>query len=215
MASHRFVLFTLFCLLTAGLSPALAQEAEETTGHPEPGIISSSWVLDFEWETPKSIAITDPSGTVRWYWFMKYRVVNNTGQERLLVPEFDVSDDTGRIVAANQGISPMVYKEVARVINNPLLESPTQVVGRLLQGRDHARESVAIWKAPYEDVDEMTVFVGGLSGETASIPHPAPDRKGEMIQLRRSKMLQFAAPGYYENPQYQPLEISVERDVMR
>ncbi|QDU73033.1 hypothetical protein [Mucisphaera calidilacus] len=210
MTSFRVVLITLLIAVT----PALAQD-EPDTGHPEPGIISPSWVLDLQWDIPRTIAVKEPSGTVRWYWFMTYSVTNNTGDERLLVPEFDIADDTGRIIAANQGIAPTVYNEIERVIANPLLQSPTEAVGRLLQGKDHARDSVAIWRAPYEDIDEMTVFIGGLSGETATIAHPDPDREGETIQLRRTRMLRFSAPGFYDNPQFQPIELVEERDVMR
>ncbi len=203
------------CLLAGAMvcsTAAIAQEAE--VGHPEPDIISSSWVLDFEWDTPKAIAVADPAGKLTWYWFMTYKVTNHTGQERLFVPEFEVSDDTGRILAANRGIPPTVYAEVERVVGNPLLKSPTQAVGRLLQGDDFALESVAIWEAAYEDIDQMNVFVGGLSGETATIEHPDPDID-ETIQLRRTRMLTFSAPGFYESVQYQPIEIDVEQDVMR
>ena len=35
-----------------------------------------------------------------------------------------------------------------------------------LQGEDNARESVAIWPAPKHDVNNISIFIGGLSGET-------------------------------------------------
>ncbi|MEQ9453950.1 MAG: hypothetical protein RLN76_05075 [Phycisphaeraceae bacterium] len=193
---------------------AIAQDAEPVSGHPQPQIISTSWNLDFSFDTPKAIAVTDPAGVTRWYWFMTYKVANNTGQERLFVPEVDIADDNGRIVAANRSIPPAVYAEVERVINNQLLQSPTESVGRLLQGDDFARETYAVWEAPFEDADLLTVFIGGLSGETASIAHPDPEID-ERIQLRRTRMLRFSLPGFFENPQYQPVELIDERDVMR
>ena len=86
------------------------------------------------------------------------------------------------------------------------------VVGRILQGEDHARESVAIWPAGEEPVNEIRIFVAGISGETATAEHPI---SGEPVILRRTRMITYHLPGRPGTPQRQPVVFRGERDVMR
>ncbi len=181
--------------------------------YPEPAIVSPSWALDFTFDTPRPIAFTDVDGSTRWYWYMTYKVVNNTDEDRLLVPEITIATDTGQILPANHGVPATVFNQIKQQEGNPLLESPMEVVGEILQGEDYAKESVAIWPAFVDDVDQVTVFVAGLSGENTTIQDPAT---GEPVLLRRTTMLIFDTPGNHPvNPQKQPIELVEQTDVMR
>ena len=195
------------CLL-APLPPAPPASA----AHPEPSIVERAWTLDFEYETPEAIAVPSPDGGVDWYWFLPYRIANHTGEDQLFIPEIVIAEDTGQVVQANAGIPTRVFDAIQQRLQNDLLEGPYEVVGRILQGDDHAKESVAIWPNPTRDVDEFRLFISGLSGETQAANNPAT---GEEILLRRTKMLRYLTPGTDANPARQPIELVEETDVMR
>jgi len=85
-----------------------------------------------------------------------------------------------------------VFDTVDKSLGNSLLESPVTVVGRILQGEDHAKDSVLLWEAPGADVKWFRVFVAGLSGETTEITDPL---SGEALLLRKTLMSEYHTPG--------------------
>jgi hypothetical protein len=204
------------CLcLTLAAPDAFAQQA----GRPDvgtfatPRIASPSWQLDFDYQTPRPIAVQGLTGQTHWYWYLPYTITNNSAGDRLFVPNASVYTDTGQLITANLGIPPAVFNAVKDQLNNDLLEAPSQVVGEILQGPDYARDSVIIWPHFNEDVDAFTVFVAGLSGETATIEVPGSDQS-ELLQ--RTAALRFATPGNHPfNPQRQPVRDLGRDDVMR
>ncbi len=206
----------IFLLPCAAILLSCLFAAPYATAFPEPAMSSPSWVLDFEYKMPEAISIRDVEGRLRWFWFMPYKVANNTGEDRLFIPEITIADDQGSIVTAGQGIPVSVFPAIQSHLNNPLLESPIEVIGKIMQGEDYARESVAIWPVAEGDVDEMTVFVSGISGETTMIESPST---GEQILMRRTLMIRFATPGSPTgetlSPQKQPIVLVDEQYVMR
>ena len=179
---------------------------------PEAGAVPKGWQLNFTHDQPRTLAVTMPDGSVRWFWYMAYKVVNNTGEDRMFIPEFTIATDAGDIITAGQDVPAAVWPAVAEKLGNPLLESPADIVGKILQGPDYARESVAIWPVPDHDVDQMSIFVGGISGETATVVNPVT---GEQVLVRRSRMITYATPGTVVNPEDQPTKLLSETDVMR
>lgn len=179
---------------------------------PEPAAVSPSWNLDFEFGSPEPIAIEDVSGTTQWYWFMPYTVVNNSGSDQLFIPEATLATDAGDIISAGQNVPASLFPRIRQRLRNPLLLSPLEVVGRILQGEDYAKESVIIWPAFDHNVDELTLFISGLSGETQAATNPIT---GESVLMRRTLMLRYAMPGNPASPQSQPVQLVEQRDVMR
>ncbi|MEX1017086.1 MAG: hypothetical protein WDZ31_10110 [Phycisphaeraceae bacterium] len=200
--------FALFAILAA----VGCWQAQQAQAYPEPAIVSPSWNLEFEYRTPQAIAVEDVDGSPRWYWYIRYKVTNHTGDDRLFIPEITVATDTGKIIETGQNVPASVFARIKERERSPLLESPIDVVGRILQGEDYARESVAIWPAGREPVNELRIFVGGISGETANTEHPGT---GETVMLRRTRMLTYHLPGKPATPQRQPVVFRSERDVMR
>lgn len=239
------VLLVMLCVACASLLSPRSLEAQDdgASGVPQPELVTSSWMLTFSYDEPRTISIEQPDGSVKWYWYMTYevlndpRVLNNRRDTILFIPEIIVADDRGRIIHANRGVSPRVFNAIKELLGNNLLESPAQVPGNILPGEDFIKESVAIWPVSEEDVDEFSVFFGGLYGETCTVPHPVTgepmtetvtdprtgepvlDRSGEPMTrpmiLRRNRMLHFATPGTVQNPQRQSIELIEEADVMR
>lgn len=190
-----------------------AVSGDHATAYPEPAIVSPSWALDFTFKNPQPMAVHNAEGQVQWYWYMPYKVVNQTGEDRLFIPEITIATDSGRIITAGQNVPPSVFTIVKRkLLKNPLLENPMEIVGKILQGEDYAREGVAIWPAFGHDVDEFVVFFAGHSGENATVLNPIT---GEKVLMRRTMMLRFGSPGNHPSPETQPITLEQHTEVMR
>lgn len=184
---------------------------------PEPDLVPRSWEFEFEFKHPRPIAVKNLQGEYEWYWYMTYDVVNNTGQERLFIPEFTIATDKGDLVIAGKGISTSVFQAVKKHVGNDLLESPASVIGRILQGEDNGKESVIIWKAFGHNVEEVNVFVSGLSGETAVVKVPDPEDTSKTVEKLMTKTLQinYAFHGAPLKPEDQPVQPKGTKWIMR
>lgn len=180
--------------------------------YPTPSIPPKSWELDFSFAPPRPVAVTMPDGQIRWYWFMTYKIINNTGAERLFVPEVTIATDAGDIISAGRDVPSRVFDAIREQLANPLLESPAHVVGRILQGEDHARESVIIWPDFGHDVTRLKIFIAGLSGETQTVTNPLT---GQNTLLVKTLMIEFDLPGSAPTPQDQPVVFVGTQWIMR
>lgn len=200
---------------------------------PKPALVSPAWQLDFDFELPRALAVRSPRGGYDWYWYLRYRVTNPTDEVRYFAPEFTLVTDRGDIFPANFDIPATVFKAIKDRHGDPLLESPIKVIGNLLAGEDFAKESVVIWPAippkpdaqddtgsasqagspPVPvDIDRLSLFITGLSGEVARFKHPLTE---EVLLLRRTLQLDFAMPGNPQTPQDQIVNFLQRSEVMR
>ncbi len=236
------MLLASLLLWPAGLASAQDQSADEQDvgTFAQPAILSPAWELDLQVNTPNAIRVPDANGFDQWYWYAAYQVTNNSGEDRLFIPEIAVTDDNGRIVQANRRIPAGVYPAIAQRLGNPLLESPSNVIGRLLQGEDFAKESLAIWPASNRDVDEFTLFFAGADGETQELVSPSTgqvvmqpatdpitnepllDDEGNPqmrpVMVRRTRTFTYQAPGTLaptDDLRRQPVRLISEGVVMR
>ena len=65
------------------------------------------------------------------YFYMTYTVTNNTDQDVLLAPSFELSTETGADVVAGQGVPASVTRELLRRLDNPLLSDQVNMIGVL------------------------------------------------------------------------------------
>ena len=236
------LVLTAAATLSAATLPATAQssDGDQPGTFAQPSIVNPSWEFDLEVGRPNAIKVRDDRGVERWYWYLPYKVINNSGEDRLFVPEITVIDEKGRIVQANRRIPGEVFPAISQRLGNSLLLSPNDVVGRLLQGGDFAKESVAIWPASREDVDEMTIFFTGADGETQPLKSPSTgetlmepvvdpvtgepvldaDGQPEMrpMMVRRTRAYTYATPGTLgrsDDLQQQPVRLIDQTTVMR
>jgi len=198
----------ILIVLTLGFMPSMSL----LWAFEEPDIVLHAWQYDFSHQPPRPIAVSGIGRRVSWFWYITYKVVNRTGDERLFVPEVVIFTDSGKIFPAGRNVPAAAFDAVQKRVNNPLLESPTDIIGRILQGPDHAKEGVAIWPASAEDVDNITVFFSGLSGDTQAIQHPL---NGNRVVLRKTLMIDYDLPGTTKNIQNQPVISKGEKWVMR
>jgi hypothetical protein len=164
-------------------------------------IKGEKWTLDFKFENPEPIVITDPEkGEKQVYWYVVYTITNNTGGERSVVPVFTLYGDTGAVRKA--GLYPTVHDAIKKSRKIKFLENAVQVIGKIAQGEDSARTGVAIFAPLERETDHFTVFVEGLSGEYIERPdrtkkiEPGHLAEGDkLLRLRKTLALAFDLPG--------------------
>lgn len=188
--------------LTGLVSPAMA--------FPEPSAAGISWELTFSSQPLSVIGVEGIDGRTKWYWYFSYKVVNLTGEERLFVPKITLASEQGDIIAAGTNVPSGVYQAIKAKLGNSLIEPPAKAAGRLLQGVDFAMESLAVWPVLDHDVQSLTIFVGGLSGESKSV-----SLGGTESILTKTLMHSYDLPGDVAAPQMQTIVPSSRRWVMR
>ena len=125
-----------------------------------------------------------PGQAPQAYWYMTYRVTNNTGQEQLFLPVFEMLTREGKVHVSDKGVSPRVFDAIKDREGNRFLERRSKVEGTLRQGEAEAKDSVAIWKQPLDQMGEFTIFISGLSGEANTYKMD----NGKLVKLDPSKM---------------------------
>jgi hypothetical protein len=175
------VAFVLLCLSVGRVIGA----AGGTSGdYPEPSPYPVSWDLNFEHSTPKRILVSVPGQAPQAYWYVTYRVTNNTGQEQLFLPVFEMLTSDGKIHVSDRGVSPRVFDAVKDREGIRFLERRTKVEGTLNQGAAQAKDSVAIWKQPMDRMGQFSIFVSGLSGEANTYKMD----NGKLVKIDPAKM---------------------------
>lgn len=196
MKALNLLFISTLCVFTMAAIPI-----RETI--PEVAIAPRSWQLKFRFEDPQRVSVHVPGKRLPVvYWYMLYSVENPTDEEVYFYPEFDLVTDTLEVVKSGQGVSPAAFKAIFDRAGDPLLLPPEKVVGRLLQGRDHQRHGVAIWKDFDRKAKSFTVYVEGLSGEMVRWKNPVfdpekpvDDGNQRYYLLRKTLAIPYRLPG--------------------
>ena len=180
--------------MIAGLMAVLAFSPAQAA--PRPSEVPVSWEIEIHLETPQAIEVAvSGEGGVKRFWYLRFTVTNQTGEDRIFVPECTLYTDTGQILRAGQNVPTTVFKAVQKLYNDPLLTDLTGVTGKLLQGEDNAKTGVAIWPDFDPTAGMIDIFIGGLSGETAQVQLPTPiqvtemDAKGDLRVVEKDKAI--------------------------
>jgi hypothetical protein len=200
---------TLLLLLTAA---AVLLGTSRLPAYPEPAIVSKAWAITFTYSDPRPVSVRGADGQEKWYWCLPYKIVNSTDKELYFVPDFTVVTDDGRTVQAGMNMPAAAFAAAKRTLGNSLLEDPVKIVGKLLPGADNAKECVAMWPDFSRDVNQLTLFVGGLSGETQLVKNPDT---GAEVMLTKTLMLEYELPGQAPTPEDQPIVAKNKSWVMR
>lgn len=191
------ILRSLVALLLVGLlastvmetnTPISPRTAWGGTEAPVPSGRPPRWELRFKLNQDlRLIQIED-----RFYWFLTYIVTNRTKQDQIFVPSVVLYSDAGDIIRAGEGVPFGATRELLKLIANPLLESNTQIIGPIKQGREYAREGLVVWKAGSLDIDEVSIFFAGLSSETQVVRDPVT---GKNVVVRKTLHRLYKVPG--------------------
>lgn len=174
------------CLLGVGL-PAMAA--------PEPDPVPTRWQLYVETSPLSIISLPDDRGQTMPYFYMTYNVTNDSGQDLVFAPVFELADDEGRTVRGGRGVPGSVTQRLLDMLENPLLKDQVSVLGLLLQGNDNARQGLVVWPAENLNVDSIAVFCSGFSGETETVSFPMQNGAERSVLFRKTLMLAFDTPG--------------------
>lgn len=183
---------------------------------PEPDPLPQRWELDLE-VGPMRLATVEVDGEGALpYFYMTYRVTNNSGEDLQFAPSFDLGNEDGDVVRAGVDVPRQVRQHLLNLLDNPLLQDQIEIIGPLLQGRENAKDGLVIWPAVDLDADELVLYASGFSGETQIVPFTDPDT-GEVTEItfRKTYMVRYDTPGSLADRGSRPLEISSERWIMR
>ncbi|MCJ7544509.1 MAG: hypothetical protein MUP47_08105 [Phycisphaerae bacterium] len=185
-------------LRAAGLLAAamIALGVGQAVTAPKPAEIVTHWQLEASFGDILPIQVTaSGEGAPRTFWYMRYKITNTTGQDRVFVPEFILYTDTGELLRAGRNIPGSAFQAIKEVANDPLLLDLSDMAGRLLQGQENAKEGVAIWNDFDPSAAAFDVFVSGLSGETVELKLPKPirvketDAFGKQVEVVKDKII--------------------------
>tara|TARA_Y100000589_G_C27186073_1_gene642715 strand:+ start:620 stop:1183 length:564 start_codon:yes stop_codon:yes gene_type:complete len=156
---------------------------------PSPSAYSSKPELEF---TPGPLRIYRSAQNGKWYWYMTYEIENGTGADQIWVPSMVIYTDRGEILPCGKNVPSAVTDEILDRLGDPFLEPQYKIIGDLKQGRGNARTGLSIWPANRTDVNEISLFIAGLSSETAAVKDPIT---GEEVVLRKTLKRDYLIPG--------------------
>lgn len=203
----RTAVLAILALVLCGFS------ITEASAAPQPDAIPSRWEFDLR-PGPLRITTVHVEGQgPQAFFYMPYYVENNSGEDRFLAPRFELATEEGDIVRSGGSAVPrsVVQTLIAR-FQNQLLEDEISMLGPILQGPENAREGLVIWPAGELTVDEVTVYASGFSGETKQFVRPD---NGEIVVLRKTRMLRHATPGNIDVNSDRPFRRTMDRWIMR
>ncbi|NNF44766.1 MAG: hypothetical protein HKO59_17925 [Phycisphaerales bacterium] len=177
--------------------------------YPTPAAVPFRWELDFR---PGELRLyVDPVDGAA-YWYFNYAVVNRTGSDQIWAPSMVIFTDTGEILSSGEGVPSRVEETLRDLLGNPLLETQNEIIGDLHQGQEHARDGVVVWPARDTQVNELAMFVGGLSGETARVRNPLT---GDEVILRKTLRRDYLIRGNALARGSRPVELVDQSWVLR
>jgi hypothetical protein len=214
-------ILVLAALATVSLAPvAFSPQPAVAQSFRTPSPYPIAWQFDFTHSTPKRIVVKAPGDDIAYaYWYMTYKVTNNTREERMFLPLFELMTKEGKLIRANSNIPPAVFDTIKQREGNHFLEPPLQMHGVLRLGEDQARESVAIWREPHAEMGSFSIFVTGLSGESVTLK----DSDGNIMKkedgtpfiLRKTLRLNYIVRGDAIYPGEDDVNENPEEWVMR
>jgi hypothetical protein len=194
---------------TQPAAPPTDKGQDKAASYPKPLTVPQQWQFEIELGDFRPIAVRLPDKKEdQIFWYLRYTVTNRSGEDRIFVPEVILYTDTGEVTRAGKQTPLAVFDKIKALYNDPLMKAPSAMTGKLLQGEDNAKGSVAIWPDFDPNAGKVSVFFCGLSGETVSVKLPAPitvvepDWRGEehtvtkdTLLLVKTLELQYAIPG--------------------
>lgn len=206
-------------LTAVGMATFFAVTSGSAIAAPEPDPVPRKWQLTLE-TGPMRVMSVDVDGSgpepARLYYYLTYKVINNTGQDILFTPSFDMTTDEGDLQRSGRGVPGAATEQIVAALENKLLEDQISIVGMLLQGEENAKEGLAVWPVGTAHVRDVKVFARGFSGETRTIDVYDPKTKGTKREtFRKTLMLQYQPLGEARDMGAQELPRLDERWIMR
>ena len=196
-------------LALAALMVVVLSVCALAAGYPKPAAVPFRWELTFE---PGDLRLYRDPETSRYFWWFTYSVTNRTNNVQLWVPSLVLYTDTGEIIQAGKEVPTNVTEDLLDMMNNQFLEDQNTIIGDILQGKEHTKEGLVIWRANSLAVNEISLFIAGTSGETARVKNPID---GSEVILRKTMQRDYLIPGDATARGSEPAQLVTEEWVMR
>ncbi len=197
------------CLIAVVLTAVMSIAVNPTAlaAAPTPNPIPPRWELDFKvLHNLRLLRIGSDH-----YWFMTYQVTNTTGDDQTFVPDAVLYTDAGEIIQDAE-VDFSVTRTILNLLQNEFLESKTQIIGTLRQGKENAKDGLLVWKAQSLDIDHVSVFVSGFSSETQVAVNAST---GAESIVRKTLSLEYKVPGDPLGDVANPVMFHQQRWIMR
>jgi len=177
--------------------------------YPKPAPVPYRWELDFE---PGDLRMYVDPATHDAYWYFTYTVTNRTGKDQLWAPSMVLFTDTGEILQAGRDVPTQITEGLLKLLGNQLMQDQNDVIGDILQGKENAKEGLVIWPARNTKVNELSLFIAGVSGETARVKNP---QNGNELILWKTLQRDYLVPGEALARGAAPIDLVEETWIMR
>lgn len=185
---------------------------------PEPDPVPRRWQLDVTVGPLRLVKVETEKTGPRAYFVMTYKVVNNSGQDLLFAPLFElVSQSSGKVYRSGRDVPAEVTAKLIEREQNPLLQDQINILGMLLQNEENAREGIVVWPAEELQTEGLALYAAGFSGESRTVELPASQGQSEpqKVTLRKTLMVRYRTSGQLLERGETPLEVLEQRWVMR
>jgi len=183
---------------------------------PEPDPLPKRWQLDIDVGPLRVATVESKAKGAQMYFYLTYRVTNNSGEDQAFAPIFELGTDEGELFRAGKDVPRAIRLEMLDRLGNPLLEGQIAILGTLLQGKENAKDGLVVWPVGDLDIDEISVYAAGFSGETTTIEFIDPESgETKAVTLRKTMMVRYALPGSLERRGAEPITPTAQRWIMR
>lgn len=164
------------------------------------------WVLEFSYKPVRLIEVEIPGKGRRMVHYLYYKVVNRTGEPRLLAPQFTLITDDGK--RHEDVVMPLAVRKIqAKEDPSKPLLGAVSVMGEIpaseKPGIDDAVYGVAIWDDVDHAIDSFRIYVRGLSDGWQEVQVPG----GGTFTRYKAVRLDFARPGDGRRPQNREIRL--------
>ncbi len=177
--------------------------------YPRPAAIPYRWELDFQ-AGDLRLYLDEASGAA--YWYFTYTVTNRTSRDQVWAAQFTLFTDAGEIMVSGREVPLHVPRDLLELLDNEYIEHQNVIIGEIYQGPEHAKEGLVAWPAPNTAVNELTLFVRGISGESARTNNPLTGRE---VVLYKTLQLDYLIPGDALARGSRPIELVRQRWILR
>lgn len=179
---------------------------------PEPEPVARRWELTFVPGELRMASFNLPNVGPRRYFYMTYKVVNNSGTDLMFAPAFELANAEGAVIRSGRNVPQSVTESLVKSTQNVFMQDQIGIVGELMQGEENAKDGIAIWQVEDFNPDGVIVYVAGLSGETATVT--SQDGKQKFV-LRKTLRLDFQTPGNLVDQKSQAFPLGTKSWIMR
>jgi len=186
------------------LAAAILVVSAASFGYPEPKVVQKvgQWTLDVDYSVPEQISLRLPNQKKpQRFWYVILSVTNATSLESIeFYPLCRLITDTFQVIPADKRVPIAVFNTIKQKHQGsyPFLESLDFKDHRVSRGEDNTRDFAVIWPDFDPKARQISLFVGGLSNETAVVEDPElKDAVGnpKKIFLQKTLQLKYAVAG--------------------